>query len=312
MANSPPSARSVEKVCRIGLRSASPLVSISTRPKCGILPRSRSATSRAARSASRVRVLQHRQPLPSSVTSSVLSRSSASSMPDRAELVDHQRGAAALRRFEESPHQRGLAGAEEAGDDGRPAAATRARASAAGRTGWRMAEGKRSRMVSLICRRLRCSFTLPWRGRVGARSAPGWGESFSVREMLQRRCFCISRSIKRGVDRFQHAVRIFDDIVVPESQHAIALRFEPSRALVVIASLRWLSPCCEPSSSITRREAKARKIGHIRCRSALGGGNACLSFPAYEVVATVSSSAPVWLARSRRAVARRNFIIGLS
>ena len=37
--NSPPSARSVEKVCRIGLGSARPLVSISTRPKCGILPR---------------------------------------------------------------------------------------------------------------------------------------------------------------------------------------------------------------------------------------------------------------------------------
>ena len=81
MANSPPSARSVEKVCRIGLMSARPLVSISTRPKCGILPRSRSATSRRSVFCKSVRVLQHRQPLPSSVTSSLLSRSSASSMP---------------------------------------------------------------------------------------------------------------------------------------------------------------------------------------------------------------------------------------
>ena len=81
MANSPPSARSVEKVCRIGLMSASPLVSISTRPKCGILPRSRSATSLRSAICRSVRVLQQRQPLPSSVTSSLLARSSASSMP---------------------------------------------------------------------------------------------------------------------------------------------------------------------------------------------------------------------------------------
>ena len=117
MANSPPSARSVEKVCRIGLRSARPLVSISTRPKCGILPRSRSATSRRSAFCKSVRVLQHRQPLPSSVTSSLLSRSSASSMPSDAELVDDQRGAFAFRRLQEAPHQRRLPGAEKAGDD---------------------------------------------------------------------------------------------------------------------------------------------------------------------------------------------------
>ncbi len=81
IANSPPSARSVEKVCRIGLMSASPLVSISTRSKCGILPRSRSATSLRSAICKSERVLQQMQPLPSSVISSVLDRSSASSMP---------------------------------------------------------------------------------------------------------------------------------------------------------------------------------------------------------------------------------------
>ena len=64
-----------------GSGSASPLVSISTRPKCGILPRSRSATRRRSAICKSLRVLQHRQPLPSNVTSSVLVRSSASSMP---------------------------------------------------------------------------------------------------------------------------------------------------------------------------------------------------------------------------------------
>ena len=113
-----PSARSVEKVCRIGLRSASPLVSISTRPKCGILPRSRSATSRRSAICRSVRVLQHRQPLPSSVTSSVLARSSASSMPSEPNSLTISAVPRALRRFQKSPHQRGLPGAEKAGDDG--------------------------------------------------------------------------------------------------------------------------------------------------------------------------------------------------
>ena len=79
--NSSPSARSVEKVCRIGLGSASPEVSITMRRKSGIAPRSRSATSRRSAICRSERVLQHRQPLPSSTVSSALARSSASSMP---------------------------------------------------------------------------------------------------------------------------------------------------------------------------------------------------------------------------------------
>ena len=79
--NSPPSARSVENVCRIGPGSASPLVSITIRANRGTAPRSRSATRRRSASCRSERVLQHRQPLPSSVISSALSRTSASSMP---------------------------------------------------------------------------------------------------------------------------------------------------------------------------------------------------------------------------------------
>src|SRR5712671_2079005 len=79
--NSPPSARSVAKVVRIGLGSASPLVSITMRPKCGMTPRSRSTTMRCSAICRSERKLQHRQPLPSSTVFSLLSRSSASSMP---------------------------------------------------------------------------------------------------------------------------------------------------------------------------------------------------------------------------------------
>ena len=79
--NTSPSARSVAKVCRIGLGSASPEVSITTRLKSGISPRSRSTTMRRSACCRSVRVMQHRQPLPSSTVSSALARTSASSMP---------------------------------------------------------------------------------------------------------------------------------------------------------------------------------------------------------------------------------------
>ena len=79
--NSPPSARSVAKVCRIGPGSASPLVSIRMRLKRGTVPCSRSATRLRSATCRSERVLQQRQPLPSSVISSVEPRTSASSMP---------------------------------------------------------------------------------------------------------------------------------------------------------------------------------------------------------------------------------------
>ena len=73
-------------------------------------------------------------------------RTSASSMPTAAELVDDDGGARALRRRQEAPHQRGLAGAEEAGDDGhRNARAARALEPSPERAG--IAGGKRSSMA---------------------------------------------------------------------------------------------------------------------------------------------------------------------
>ena len=117
MANSPPSARSVEKVCRIGLRSARPLVSISTRPKCGILPRSRSDDQPPQRVlqigagvAAQAAVAEQRHLVAALAQQRVVDAL-------RAELVDDQRGAFAFRRLQEPPHQRRLAGAEKSGDD---------------------------------------------------------------------------------------------------------------------------------------------------------------------------------------------------
>ena len=133
--NSPPSARSVENVCRIGPGSASPLVSITIRPNCGTAPRSRSATRWRSAICRSERVLQHRQPLPSSVISSALSRNERVVDADGAELVDDDGGVLAFRRRQEAAHQRGLAGAEKAGDDRHRDARRRARASAAARTG---------------------------------------------------------------------------------------------------------------------------------------------------------------------------------
>ena len=79
--NTSPSARSVAKVCRIGEGSANPEVSITMRLKAGNSPRSRSITMRRKACCRSVRVMQHRQPLPSSTVSSVDERTSASSMP---------------------------------------------------------------------------------------------------------------------------------------------------------------------------------------------------------------------------------------
>src|SRR5262249_44978254 len=108
--NSPPSARSVAKVCRIGPGSASPLVSINIRLNCGSVPCARSATRlRSARD--------------------IVARGAHERILDAnaAELVDDDRGARALWGREKAAHQRGLAGAEEAGDHGhRNAGAARA------------------------------------------------------------------------------------------------------------------------------------------------------------------------------------------
>ena len=106
----------------MGPGSASPLVSIKTRLNRGGASAPASALRDqapqqrdlqvGARSAAQAPVAQQR------ATSSLLARTSAIVDADGTELVDHDSGAGAFRRGEETPHQRGLAGTQEAGDDG--------------------------------------------------------------------------------------------------------------------------------------------------------------------------------------------------
>ena len=65
-----------------------------------------------------MRVTQQTQPLPSSVVWSVRAADQRVVDADRAVFVDDDGGAAAFRRRQEMPQQRGLAGAEEAGEHG--------------------------------------------------------------------------------------------------------------------------------------------------------------------------------------------------
>ena len=149
MANSPPSARSVEKVCRIGLRSARPLVSISTRPKCGILPRSRSDDQPPQRVlqigagvAAQAAVAEQRHLVAALAQQRVVDALGA-------ELVDDQRGALPFGRVQKPPHQRCLPRAEKSGDDRHRQAASRVRASAAGRSDWLRPTGTDRGSVSI-------------------------------------------------------------------------------------------------------------------------------------------------------------------
>src|SRR5262245_14414205 len=114
--NSPPSARSVAKVCRIGPGSASPLVSIIIRLNCGTVPCARSATRLRSAFCRSERVLQHRQPL--TQQRDIVARGAQERIvdADADEFLDDGRGARALRGGEKAAHQLARAGAEEAGD----------------------------------------------------------------------------------------------------------------------------------------------------------------------------------------------------
>jgi len=52
-------------------------------------------------------------------------------------------------------------------------------------------------------------------------------------EPRARRPESVRRLVKRGTDRFQDLVCLQQNVVVPETQHSEASRFQPSRALVI-------------------------------------------------------------------------------
>jgi hypothetical protein len=43
----------------------------------------------------------------------------------------------------------------------------------------------------------------------------------------------IARTIERGIDRLQHAVHVVREIIVPDTDDAIAFRFQPARPSLV-------------------------------------------------------------------------------
>ena len=66
-------------------------------------------------------------------------------------------------------------------------------------------------------------FTLPWRGRVACQRQAGWGDSG---------CFIYS---------FKYSFGLAHHIVVPESQHAIAFRVQPTRPVCVAKAIDIIS-----------------------------------------------------------------------
>src|SRR5207253_1872821 len=86
--------------------------------------------------------------------------------------------------------------------------------------------------------RSRVLSTLPRRGRVGARSAPGWGENFAsgnapMARVLQLASRRFVGAKQRRVNRFHHASDVVRDVIAPEAKDAIPLAFKPSCSLLV-------------------------------------------------------------------------------
>src|SRR5690349_12430697 len=81
------------------------------------------------------------------------------------------------------------------------------------------------------------SFTLPCRGRVGARSAPGWGGRRPRRPTAPARMLQRLVEEQRGrngrMDGFENAIDVLRDVIVPEAKHAIAFRLKPARSLLI-------------------------------------------------------------------------------
>src|SRR5439155_26482543 len=144
-----------------------------------------------------VRVLQHKQPLPSSVTSSLLSRSRASSMPSHPNsltisAVPFPSGESRKRRTSVVfPAPRNPVTIVTGSRDPRSRFCRRPKRPAS-------ADGKRSKMVLVItCHAL----SSPSPGGGGsARGARRGGVIFAASFVLQRHRLCISCSIERGVD----------------------------------------------------------------------------------------------------------------
>src|SRR5438270_13805701 len=96
--------------------------------------------------------------------------------------------------------------------------------------------------MRLLCRGP--GLTLPWRGRVGARSAPGWGDRMrasAYAAMLEHPRFAITRAVERSIDHVQNAYGVLRDLVIPEADDSISFRFQPACALVIARSVQVIT-----------------------------------------------------------------------
>ncbi len=240
--------------------SARPLVSISTRPKCGILPRSRSATSLRSAICRSVRVLQHRQPLPSSVTSSLLSRSSASSMPSapnslttsavpRPSGVFRKRWTSVVFPAPRKPVTM-VTGSRAPRSMLLPPA--------------ELAGGCRGKQIEDGVGRHRRLLSSPSPGGGGsAREARRGGVILRAPHMLHRNRVSIARPIERLVDSLHDPFKIFDQIIVPESQYSITFRFKPSCTHRITPS-GWLVAVLRTIQFNHKPRSQTGEVRHIR------------------------------------------------
>src|SRR5262245_20120655 len=102
-----------------------------------------------------------------------------------------------------------------------------------------------------ICRKP----TFPWKGRAAAKGRGGvnggrTGPAGSLAShMLQRRGFRVTRAMNRRVDRFEDALHVRGEIIVPEADHAVAfsrpfgatMRGQGDIETYLVVGARWIS-----------------------------------------------------------------------
>ncbi len=139
-------------VCSTGAGSARPVVSSITRWNV-TRPLSRSRSSCSSASTRSPRSVQHRQPLGSSTMPSSIALDQQVVEADLAELVDDDGGVGERRVGDQAVEQRGLAGAEEAGQHGERERLGRARGGASARSSRRRGCGRLACRLSVVLAR---------------------------------------------------------------------------------------------------------------------------------------------------------------
>jgi len=81
--------------------------------------------------------------------------------------------------------------------------------------------------------------------------------------VIQRRRRSRGRSIKRRVNRFQDAIRILANFIVPESKHPVSLLRQPTRSGIIVGFISTLSMLSAVDFDQQPRRHTA-KVGNVR------------------------------------------------